>query len=84
MSGGYYRLAWREDSKGSEVKATAYYQKTLAINPSNSKARTDFGALLGNQGKFNEAETQFRMALELDPDNQVAKKNLELVIQKQR
>jgi len=24
------------------------------------------------------------MALELDPDNQVAKKNLELVIQKQR
>ena len=84
VSGGYYRLAWREDSKGSKIKATAYYQKTLAINPSNSKARTDFGALLGNQGKFNEAETQFRMALELDPDNQVAKKNLELVIQKQR
>jgi tetratricopeptide (TPR) repeat protein len=84
VSGGYYRLAWREDSKGSKIKATAYYQKTLSINPSNSKARTDFGALLGNQGKFNEAETQFRMALELDPDNQVAKKNLELVIQKQR
>ncbi|MDA7529387.1 ASPIC/UnbV domain-containing protein, partial [bacterium] len=84
VSGGYYRLAWREDSKGSKIKATAYYQKTLSINPSNSKARTDFGALLGNQGKFNEAETQFRMALELDPDDQVAKKNLELVIQKQR
>ena len=84
VSGGYYQLAWREDSKGSKIRATAYYQKTLAINPSNSKARTDFGALLGNQGKFDEAETQFRMALELDPDNQVAKKNLELVIQKQR
>ena len=84
VSGGYYRLAWQEDSKGSKSKAVAYYKKTLAINPRNSKARTDFGALLGNQGKFNEAEAQFRMALELDPDNQVAKKNLELVIQKQR
>nr|MBR9810341.1 redoxin domain-containing protein [bacterium] len=84
VSGGYYQLAWREDSKGSKIRATAYYQKTLAINPRNSKARIDFGALLGNQGKFDEAETQFRMALELDPDNQVAKKNLELVIQKQR
>jgi Flp pilus assembly protein TadD len=46
--------------------------------------KSAFFALLGNQGKFNEAEAQFRMALELDPDNQVAKKNLELVIQKQR
>ena len=46
--------------------------------------RDSFGALLGNQGKFNEAEAQFRMALELDPDNQLAKKNLELVIQRQR
>ena len=84
VSGGYYRLAWQEDSKGSKSKAVAYYKKTLAINPSNSKARTDFGALLGKQGKLNEAEAQFRMALELDPDNQVAKKNLELVIQKRR
>ena len=84
VSGGYYRLAWQEDSKGSKSKAVAYYKKTLAINPSNSKARTDFGALLGKQGKLNEAETQFRIALELDPDNQVAKKNLELVIQKRR
>ncbi|MDA7869360.1 ASPIC/UnbV domain-containing protein [Akkermansiaceae bacterium] len=84
VSGGYYRLAWQEDSKGSKSKAVAYYKKTLAINPSNSKARTDFGALLGKQGKLNEAEAQFRMALELDPDNQVAKKNLELVIRKRR
>jgi tetratricopeptide (TPR) repeat protein len=84
VSGGYYQLAWQEDSKGSKSKAATYYKKTLAINPSNSKARTDFGALLGNQGKLDEAEAQFRMALELDPDDQVAKKNLELVIQKQR
>jgi hypothetical protein len=84
VSGGYYRLALQEHSKGSKSKAAAYYKKTLAINPSNSDACTDYGALLGKQGKFNEAEAQFRMALELDPDNQVAKKNLELVIQKQR
>ena len=84
LSGGYYRLAWQEDSKGSKSKAADYYKKTLAINPGNSKARTDFGALLGNQGEFDEAEVQFRMALELDPGNQVAKKNLEMVIRKQR
>ena len=84
VSGGYYRLALQEHSKGSKSKAAAYYKKTLAIKPSNSDACTDYGALLGKQGKFNEAEAQFRMALELDPDNQVAKKNLELVIQKQR
>lgn len=84
VSEGYYQLALQEYSKGSKSKAAAYYKKTLAINPSNSDALTNFGALLGNQGKLNEAEAQFRMALELDPDNQVAKKNLELVIQKQR
>ena len=84
VSEGYYQLALQEYSKGSNSKAAAYYKKTLAINPSNSDALTDFGALLGNQGKFNEAEAQFRMALELDPDNQLAKKNLELVIQRQR
>ena len=84
VSEGYYQLALQEYSKGSNSKAAAYYKKTLAINPSNSDACTDYGALLGKQGKFNEAEAQFRMALELDPDNQVAKKNLELVIQKQR
>jgi len=84
VSVGYYRLAWQEDSKGSKSKAVGYYEKTLAFDPGNSKARTDFGALLGNQGKFVEAEAQFRMALKLDPGNQVAKKNLELVIQKQR
>lgn len=84
VSGGYYRLAWQEATKGRKSKAVGYYQKTLSVNPGNSKARIDFGALLGNQGKFSEAEVQFRMALELDPSNQVAKKNLELVIQKQR
>jgi Flp pilus assembly protein TadD len=84
LSGGYYRLAWQEDSKGSKSKAADYYKKTLAINPRNSSARTDFGALLGNQGKFDEAEVQFRMALELDPGNQVAKKNLGMVIRKQQ
>jgi Tfp pilus assembly protein PilF len=84
VSGGYYRLAWQEDSKGSKSKAVGYYKKTLAVDPGNSKARIDFGALLGNQGKLGEAEAQFRMALELDPGNQVAKKNLEMVIRKQR
>jgi len=84
ISGGYYRLAWQEASKGSKTKAVDYYQKTLAIDPGNSKARIDFGALLGNQGKLAEAEAQFRMALELDPGNQIAKKNLEMVIRKKR
>ena len=84
VSGGYYRLAWQEDSKGSKSKAVGYYKKTLAVDPGNSKARIDFGALLGNQGKLGEAEAQFRMALELDPGNQIAKKNLEMVIRRQR
>lgn len=84
ISGGYYRLAWQHDSTGDKIKAASYYEKTLALDPANSKARIDFGALLGNQGKLEEAEAQFRTALELDPGNQVAKKNLELVIQKKR
>jgi hypothetical protein len=84
IGGGYYQLAWQEDSKGSKTKAVGYYEKTLVVDPGNSKARIDFGALLGNQGKLAEAEAQFRKALELDPDNRVAKKNLEMVVQKQR
>ena len=61
----------------------ADYRRTIALEPDNFEARIDYGALLGNQGKSSEAETQFRKALEISPDNEVAQRNLRLLLLRQ-
>ena len=83
ISGGFYMLARQEGAAGHHRTAETYFNETIEADPNNFEARIDFGALLGNQGKLKEAETQFRKALELSPSHEVAKRNLE-VLQQQR
>lgn len=82
LSSSYHFLARQEKSAGRQTNAITYFEKTLTHNPNNFEARIDYGALLGNQGNLDAAETQFRQALELDPANPVATKNLDLLLRR--
>ena len=79
-------LAAAEDEEAAGRRSTAgiYFDEAITADPNNFEARIDYGALLGNLGKFSEAEVQFRKALELSPLNEVARKNLELLLHHQR
>ncbi len=47
--------------------AEAAYKKSIEINPAYATGRQWYGEFLGKQGRFEEAFTQVRRALELDP-----------------
>jgi TolB-like protein/cytochrome c-type biogenesis protein CcmH/NrfG len=49
------------------AQAESQYLKALEINPNNSMAAQLYGALLAQLGRFDEAESRFRTAQELDP-----------------
>lgn len=54
-------------------------KKALAINESYIPAHVELGWILGQQKKYSEAKEHLSKALELDPENGAAKKNLEAV-----
>ncbi|MDQ2900602.1 MAG: tetratricopeptide repeat protein, partial [Acidobacteriota bacterium] len=51
------------------------YRRACELVP-DSDSLTDFGALLARTGNLPEAISAFRKALELDPKNEIARKNL--------
>jgi len=50
-------------------RAEAEYQQAIALNPSNSDPRGDYGWLLTYLQRFDEARKQFLVAIEQDPLN---------------
>lgn len=54
------------------------YKKALEINPTASNLWSNLGDVLRYQKKYEEAETAYRKAVDLDPDNITAQKNLGL------
>uniref|UniRef100_UPI00358FCEEF small glutamine-rich tetratricopeptide repeat-containing protein alpha-like n=1 Tax=Myxine glutinosa TaxID=7769 RepID=UPI00358FCEEF len=59
-------------------------EKALAIDPNYSKAYGRKGLALTNLGKLREASDCYRQAVELDPDNESFRINLELMEQRVR
>jgi adenylate cyclase len=47
--------------------AEAEFEKAIALNPSNGRARASYSTLLRVLGRYEEAERQLRAALETDP-----------------
>ena len=62
-----------ENSNASE----AAFRKAIALEPTMAKAHNNLGALLANQGQWEEAAQAFRTALQHDPENDKARLNLE-------
>ena len=55
------------DNKKDRVQAITWYQKTLAINPTERKACFGMGFCLNSQGKYNEAISYLKTAIEKEP-----------------
>lgn len=66
------QLGIADQAEGKSAEAKTYYERALAIDPSNAVARMDYGLVLPLQ----QALTQLREAVQLDPDNATAQNDL--------
>lgn len=62
------------------TKPECYLQRALLFRPEDGKVHMLFGLYLHKKGRLEEAETYYRKALELMPDNAEANYNLGLVL----
>jgi len=64
--------------------AKDYYYKVMMNDPTQVDAVINYGAALGNMGYYDEAIECCQMALDIEPDNQLAKSNLQINIDNKR
>lgn len=62
------------------VKAKDYFYRVLMSAPSNVLALSNYASCLNNMGYYDEAIEAYRMALDIDPDDDYAKKNLQIAL----
>jgi tetratricopeptide (TPR) repeat protein len=63
-------------AKGQTHEAAEAYMGALETNPGLVEARLNLGALLYKEGRYNQAEREFRLVLAQDPEHLVARENL--------
>jgi thiol-disulfide isomerase/thioredoxin len=56
------------------------YERAVALKPNSTDAYHDWGVLLARLGRRQQAEAKFRRALEIQPNNDLARQNLELLL----
>lgn len=64
--------------------AKDYYYRVMMNDPTDVNAVINYGAALGNLGYYDEAIESCRIALDIDPDNQLAKDNLRINLDNKR
>jgi len=64
---------WRQDKP---VEAEEYFKKALTVNPLNNDAYIQYALFLREHGRFVDAESTYRKALEVWPHNAAAHRNL--------
>jgi Tfp pilus assembly protein PilF len=62
--------------KGELDKALEYIRKALVLRPLKTSHLNNYGVILAESGKLDEAKTQWRKVLEIDDNNATAKENL--------
>jgi len=70
--------AGEEYAKGSLPDAIQDLREVLQLNPKDIDSCNNLGTVLARAGKLAEAETYSRRALQIDPDNAAAPRNLAL------
>jgi len=72
-------LGWALQRKGYKEEAAALYAEILAQNPYHAAALNNRGLLAFDQGKLDDALPDFRAALRLTPQFEVAAENIDRV-----
>ena len=57
-------------------KALVYIDKAVALQPDNTVHLNNYGVILAENGRIDEAKVQWEKVLQLEPDNAAAKQNL--------
>lgn len=65
---------------GNPEKAGQYLQKALEIDPLNEAANLNYGLLMAEMSKMNEAESALRKVLEVNKRNATAAYNLSIIV----
>ena len=58
------------------------YQRSIRIARNKARALDNYGNFFARRGEFTEAIAQYRQALEVDPDYELAQRHLRLALQK--
>lgn len=65
----YINKAAEYESKGMYAEQLEQLEEAVRIRPDSAVARNNLGAALATLGRYNEAEKEFRLAIELAPQN---------------
>ena len=61
-------------------RASTYFRRAYTSDPGNITAITNLGYTYAKMGRFSHAQKCFITALDIDPDNPIARKNLSLLM----
>lgn len=78
-----YEQAGRALDAGKTALAIKLYEELLQQVHDSVEARTNLGAALAQEGRYDEAVQQYRQALSRDPQNEIVLLNLALAFYKQ-
>jgi superkiller protein 3 len=76
LNDAYDVLAMSFRGAGELDKAVDYIGKAVALEPENTVHLHNYGVILAESGRMEDAKEQWRKVLLLEPDNAVAKQNL--------
>ena len=62
------------------LEAIEAYEKALSISPEEVDVRVDMASCFRALGRYNEAHTQYRKALRLEPDHGIARLNFGILL----
>jgi tetratricopeptide (TPR) repeat protein len=75
---GLGALTWVQCGQYAGVETL--WRATLANNPDSWLAHNELGAIMDDQGKLDEAASQFKVVLDLHPDDEKARNNLGFIL----
>lgn len=75
-----YKKGRADTRKGDNETALGHFQNAIQIDPEFTNAHNDLGVVLAKLGNVGEAAEQFRKALALAPDYNIAAGNLSLAL----
>ena len=78
------RIADEAFEKKQYGKAKEHYYRIMMNKPDEAEAILNYGACLNNLGYYDEAIECYELALDIDPSYELARKNLEIVLNNKR
>lgn len=77
----WFDLGMKNLNSKRYAEAKEYFYKVMMNNPQNSSAVNNYGVCMERMGFRDEAIELYKMAIDIDPENETARKNIEILNQ---